>query len=146
MAKNETKTFSKREARPKTQAQLAQAAKNRQLAEERLKKLQERQQLVKELRAAGAKGRTDAEVLANWEEMQKAQPSVEQLAADYVNLVIKYSGIAGRTVESWLGKRLYSGGPLAVQNLIREYVDRPENKWIKDAIEISKVHPLKRAA
>lgn len=117
-----------RAARPKSAAQLVRRDRNVAQAAERLMRLQKLQSLAKELRAKGYTGRTDQDVVNNFNESQK---SVE--AADYVAAVFAVP-VSGVIIRRWLKDRVLQS-PENVNKLIERFLSRDGSDGGKDNSE-----------
>ena len=84
MAKNATAVPHVRSAKPKTTEQIKRAQENDRIAKERLELIQSRQKLANELRKKGFSGRTDAEVIHNFNKGM-GQPSPYRSSCRRIN-------------------------------------------------------------
>lgn len=116
MAKNSAAPVAVRTAKPKTPAQIAKREQNIRDAEERLKRLKEKQALLRKLRADGFKG-TDDQVIDQYITQQQ---TIE--AETYVRNVLA-TPVAGIVIQRWLKDRVKMA-PMHVKSLIVKFLDR----------------------
>ena len=132
MAKNATAVPHVRSAKPKTTAQIKRAQENDRIAKERLELIQSRQKLANELRKKGFSGRTDAEVIHNFNKHQ-----TEEMAREWVNQVLTVPH-AGESIRRWLKDRINQSA-FNVKMLIVKFLERDGSNGFKDNSELAAV-------
>jgi hypothetical protein len=117
MAKNVAAVKHVKVPKAKTAAQQAKAAANIAEAARRLERLQEKQSLARELRSRGYKGRSDNEVIDQFNKEQEVNS-----AASYVEKVLAVP-VAGQIILRWLKDRV-NQNPIHVRSLIVNFLNR----------------------
>ena len=128
MAKNSTAPVAVRTAKPKTAAQLAKRDRNVAEAAERLRRLQAKQKLVKELRSKGYTG-TDDQIIERFNTEQRHNE-----AAAYVSSVLAVPK-AGPIIKRWLKDRI-GQSPVHVKALIQSIEGHKDNSHLKAEVEL----------
>lgn len=125
MAKNATAAPHIRSAKPKTAEQIRKAQENDRIAKERLEFIQNRQKMANELRKKGFVGRTDMEVIHNFNKHQ-----TEEMAREWVNQVLAVPS-AGESIRRWLKDRINQSA-FNVKMLIVKFLERDGSNGTKD--------------
>lgn len=125
MAKNATAAPNIRSAKPKTAEQIRKAQENDRIAKDRLKLIQTRQKLANELRKKGFVGRTDLDVIQNFNKQQ-----AEEMAREWVNQVLAVPH-AGESIRRWLKDRINQSAT-NVKMLIVKFLQRDGSNGTKD--------------
>lgn len=107
-------------AKSKTAAQITKRDRNIAEAAERLKRMQAKQKLVKELRGKGYTG-TDDQIIQKFMDDQRKEE-----AQAYVNNVLTVP-VTGGIIKRWLKDRI-NQSPIHVQNLIIGFLNRDGSK------------------
>ena len=131
MAKDKPTEPVARTSKPKTPKQIEKRELNKWRAENRLRDLQQRQDLANELRAKGYFGSDDAIIRKAAEDQQnrQAEERIKQ-AEEYVANVLAIPE-AGNLIRRWLNERI-TMAPLHVEALIKQFFSRPRNRTTKE--------------
>lgn len=144
MAKNGPAPVHVRAPRVKTPAQRQKALENIAGATVRLRQLQERQKLVRELRQRGFVGRTDADVINAFNEHQRIEE-----AKQWVRDVLA-TPTAGIIIQRWLKDRITMAA-IHLKPLIEKFLRRDgsdggkDNSKLREMVE-AHLNPSKLAA